>query len=732
MASIFEYEKEAIRIKAKRVDRGHDEYRKFSVDPNITSFEVLQSILCRAFELPPSDISIAYRAVDTEGQECWNSLLSDWDLDTAILGSAEQDLYLQVAVMEQGELGEVSLGETIGSGVPSPVVEAGQTIVRELEPVQKSLQLAAANAKAAGASQVSQASAGLQGLVNKSSNQASGFFKTTLPGLTSRFRAALNLDIEQRNTEPCRPPVSDVEFRSFLNKVGQVVAPREFRLAVYRGGLEPGLRKIAWKHLLNVYPAGMTGGERLQYLKDLSKLYNELKTDWMNCVLQGRVSDDVKTVMNMVRKDVLRTDRGNSFFAGEGNRNVTTLFNILTTYALNHPTVSYCQGMSDLASPLLVTIGDEAHAYICFTALMRRMKPNFMLDGVAMTTKFQHLSEGLMYYDPEFYTYLKLHSADDLLFCYRWLLLEMKREFVFENALKALEVTWSSLPPATADTKVELWETRFSPVRSPSLLELAKPCETAYGKVRAIRKQTIDRTKSIDNTDGRARIKSDSTMSKRRQSMKQFEKSQSLANVNVRRKISNNESIEEESNGNTQTKTKENSPEKEPIMGKKLTNLKEFYALTGEKDKTENLKEKEPSMACPSDIQSTSKPPSGDVTSPCVEAAPDSSDGDPFDSVGYSSVQLAVYCNRLPPPPQFGQGNPFLMFLCIACLLEHRDYIMRSQLDYQDIAMYFDKLVRGHDVDRVLAHARRLFAEYLNDDWTPSPSQPPHTQVPNC
>jgi hypothetical protein len=26
---------------------------------------------------------------------------------------------------------------------------------------------------------------------------------------------------------------------------------------------------------------------------------------------------------------------------------------------------------------------------------------------------------GLMYYDPEFYTYLKLHMADDLLFCYR-------------------------------------------------------------------------------------------------------------------------------------------------------------------------------------------------------------------------------------------------------------------------------------------------------------------------
>ena len=33
--------------------------RKFSVDPNLTSFEVLQSILCRAFELTTSDIRSA-------------------------------------------------------------------------------------------------------------------------------------------------------------------------------------------------------------------------------------------------------------------------------------------------------------------------------------------------------------------------------------------------------------------------------------------------------------------------------------------------------------------------------------------------------------------------------------------------------------------------------------------------------------------------------------------------
>ena len=621
----------------------------------------------RAFELPPTDISISYKSVDKEGQETWRPLLSDWDLDTAILGAGHQDLYLQVQVMEVGSLGEISASDS----VRSPVTEVSQALVKELAPVSKTLQQAAASAKAGvsqvnseqynkssiliiDTSQVNQAGAGFHGLMNKKSTEASGFFKrhyqTTLPGLTSKLKAAMNLDIEERATEPVHPPVSDAQFRSFLNKVGQVTAPREFRLAVYRGGLEPGLRKIAWKHLLNVYPAGMTGGERVKYLKEKSTLYYELKSDWMNLVLQGRVSDDVKTVMNMVRKDVLRTDRGHPFFAGEGNPNVTTLFNILTTYALNHPSVSYCQGMSDLASPLLVTIGEESHAYICFSALMTRVKPNFLLDGVAMTTKFQHLSEGLMYYDPEFFTYLKMHSADDLLFCYRWLLLEMKREFAFDNALRVLEVTWSSLPPATADTMVELWETRFSPVLSPSNVELAKPCETAYGKVREMRKMTMDRTKSTDGLSEkrRGRVKSETAaMKKRHSSLKQFEKSKSLANVNLRRKPLNSQatqSIEEENNeaatGNDETETSESTPVK------KVTNLKAFYGLPGQ---SELITEAGEAASKSSDTAPSEAAPLTQVTSPCAEVIADVVDvdgDDPFDWVGYSQANsaLTVYC----------------------------------------------------------------------------------------
>ena len=42
---------------------------------------------------------------------------------------------------------------------------------------------------------------------------------------------------------------------------------------------------------------------------------------------------------------------------------------------------------------------------------------------------------------------------------------------------------------------------------------------------------------------------------------------------------------------------------------------------------------------------------------------------------------------------------------------------MEQQLDYQEIAMYFDRLVRRHDVRKTLSLARKMFAEYLNDDW---------------
>lgn len=87
----------------------------------------------------------------------------------------------------------------------------------------------------------------------------------------------------------------------------------------------------------------MTGKQRVDYIKQRVKEYEELKQSWMDLVVQGRVTDDLKYITNMVKKDVLRTDRQLGYFSGEGNSNITILYNILTTFALNHPSVGYCQ-----------------------------------------------------------------------------------------------------------------------------------------------------------------------------------------------------------------------------------------------------------------------------------------------------------------------------------------------------------------------------------------------------
>lgn len=122
-----------------------------------------------------------------------------------------------------------------------------------------------------------------------------------------------------------------------------------------------------------------------------------------------------------------------------------------------------------------------------------------MLDGIAMTQKFAHLSEALQYYDPEFYEYLKQQQADDLLFCYRWLLLEMKREFAFDDSLRMLEVLWSSLPSQPPIGELNLFEKEFvppskdaqsSPKKTKSDVKMRKPRETAYTKLCALRRQS--------------------------------------------------------------------------------------------------------------------------------------------------------------------------------------------------------------------------------------------------
>lgn len=171
-------------------------------------------------------------------------------------------------------------------------------------------------------------------------------------------------------------PLDDAAFRAFQDSEGRIGSTRDLRIAVYRRGVEPSLRRVIWKHLLNVYPEGYTGQERLDFLRLRCQTYRQMRDLWQNANASGGGDPEVAALVHMVRKDVFRTDRHHPFYANnnkggaaaldpdreEDNPNVTALLNILITYALNHR-IRYCQGMSDLASPLLYVMKGKFLAF---------------------------------------------------------------------------------------------------------------------------------------------------------------------------------------------------------------------------------------------------------------------------------------------------------------------------------------------------------------------------------
>ena len=152
--------------------------------------------------------------------------------------------------------------------------------------------------------------------------------------------------------------------------------------------------------------------------------------------------------------------------------------------------------------------------------------------------------------------------------------------------------------------------------------------------------------------------------------------------------------------------------------GKKVKDLNEFFRMTsGDSKKVSKTTSLDGTTAVVNEIEETMDEAEDTVADEEIDQDEEEDDDEEDGAVDYTGGTLCLRYERLPPPAVFGDGNPFLMFMCLACLLQHRDYIMEQQLDYQEIAMHFDRMVRRHNVSKTLRLARRMFAEYLNDDW---------------
>jgi hypothetical protein len=106
--------------------------------------------------------------------------------------------------------------------------------------------------------------------------------------------------------------------------------------------------------------------------------------------------------------------------------------------------LGYCQGMSDLASPLLVVMdGDEVDTFWCFVGLMERLASNFAKDQAGMHTQLAALRQLIQVLDPQLHAFLEERDCLNYFFAFRWLLVHFKREFAFDQVLNLWEAFWS-------------------------------------------------------------------------------------------------------------------------------------------------------------------------------------------------------------------------------------------------------------------------------------------------
>uniref|UniRef100_A0A8R7PEB1 Rab-GAP TBC domain-containing protein n=1 Tax=Triticum urartu TaxID=4572 RepID=A0A8R7PEB1_TRIUA len=135
-----------------------------------------------------------------------------------------------------------------------------------------------------------------------------------------------------------------------------------------------------------------------------------------------------KLTLHQIGLDVLRTDRTMVFY--ENKENLSKLWDILAVYAWIDKDVGYCQGMSDLCSPMIVLLNDEADAFWCFEKLMRRLRGNFRCtdQSVGVANQLQHLASIIQVLDPKLHDHLETLGGGDYLFAFRMFMVLFRRE----------------------------------------------------------------------------------------------------------------------------------------------------------------------------------------------------------------------------------------------------------------------------------------------------------------
>ncbi|XP_052727456.1 uncharacterized protein LOC108342794 isoform X2 [Vigna angularis] len=208
--------------------------------------------------------------------------------------------------------------------------------------------------------------------------------------------------------KPRQPPLGSGEWIIFLDSEGRVTDSEALRKRVFYGGLDHELRNEVWSLLLGYYPYESTYAER-EFQKSVKKSeYENIKNQWQSISsAQAKRFTKFRERKGLIEKDV---------------------------------------GMSDLLSPILFVMDDESEAFWCFVALMERLGPNFNRDQNGMHSQLFALSKLVELLDSPLHNYFKQRDCLNYFFCFRWILIQFKREFEYEKTMRLWEVLWTHYP----------------------------------------------------------------------------------------------------------------------------------------------------------------------------------------------------------------------------------------------------------------------------------------------
>lgn len=139
---------------------------------------------------------------------------------------------------------------------------------------------------------------------------------------------------------------------------------------------------------------------------------------------------------SVMLKDYSHLDTCRVFHAGR-------LVSILEAYALYDSEIGYCQGMSDLLSPIISVVEDDSEAFWCFVGFMKKARHNFRLDEVGIRRQLNIVSKIIKGKDSHLYRHLEELQAEDCFFVYRMVVVLFRRELNFEQTLCLWEVMWA-------------------------------------------------------------------------------------------------------------------------------------------------------------------------------------------------------------------------------------------------------------------------------------------------